>query len=111
MNDHGDLRIGKPKFIRKFEFTGFRQPRWHEPALRNGGDLPRVRFRILIGQQWEGPRLAGAMARGAVVKQYWSNVLVKRNLRISVADFLRSLGCRKAAHRLRQQEYNQQGNR
>ncbi len=69
MSDHGDLSVGESKLIRKFKFAGFRQPRWHEPALGNGGDLPRVRFCILIGQQWEGPRLAGAMARGAMVKQ------------------------------------------
>src|ERR1700736_2245754 len=41
MGDHGDLRVGESKLIRKFEFAGLRQPRRHEPALRNGSDLPR----------------------------------------------------------------------
>src|ERR1700688_2316105 len=49
------------------------------------------------------------MARGAMLKKYRSNILVKRNLRIGTASVLRSLGCCKNGPRVRQQENNHQG--
>src|SRR6202040_814092 len=106
MSDRGDLCVGESKLIREFKFAGLEQPRRHESALRNGGDLACMRFCVLIGKQWEGRRFAGAMARGAVVKQYGSDSLVKRDLRIcrAFAGFLRRLGCREAARRVRQEE-------
>src|ERR1700688_939292 len=49
------------------------------------------------------------MARGAILKKYRSNILVKRNLRIGIASVLRSLGCCKNGPQVRQQENNHQG--
>src|ERR1700722_12227475 len=46
------------------------------------------------------------MARGAILKKYRSNILVKRNLRIGIASVSRSLGGCKSGPRVRQQEKN-----
>ena len=54
MSDGSDLCVGESKLIRKFKFAGIGQPRRHESALRNGDDLPGMRFRIFIGKQREG---------------------------------------------------------